>query len=259
MKKLIVFDLDGTLAKSKSPLDVEMATLLGTLLGIVKVAIISGGGWPQFKKQVLLSCLSQSKHLGNLSLLPAYGTKFYQYRSGWKQLYSEEFTRDEKEGIIKSLQAVSASSGFGAVEVWGDVIEDRGSQITCSAHGQQTPLEERKTWDADFAKRKTMKASLDRRIPQFCVRLGGTPSIDVTKPGIDKAYGIRKLHEILGIAIDKMFFVGDALFPHGNDYPVEKVGVLSIQVRDPEDTKHVIQAVITSLDGSLEPFTKMGR
>ena len=53
MKKLIVFDLDGTLAESKSSLDAEMSTLLHDLLGVVKVAVISGGDWPQFEKQVL--------------------------------------------------------------------------------------------------------------------------------------------------------------------------------------------------------------
>ena len=53
MKKLIVFDLDGTLAESKSALDPEMSGLLHDLLGIVKVAVISGGGWPQFEKQVV--------------------------------------------------------------------------------------------------------------------------------------------------------------------------------------------------------------
>ena len=51
MKKLIVFDLDGTLADSKSAVDPEMSGLLHDLLGIVKVAVISGGGWPQFEKQ----------------------------------------------------------------------------------------------------------------------------------------------------------------------------------------------------------------
>jgi phosphomannomutase len=47
------------------------------------------------------------------------------------------------------------------------------------------------------------------------VRLGGTTSVDVTKPGIDKAYGIRKLRDTLGIAIEEMIFIGDALFPAG--------------------------------------------
>jgi phosphomannomutase len=46
MKKLIVFDLNGTLAQSKTTLDLEMATLLRDPLGIIKVAVISGGNWP---------------------------------------------------------------------------------------------------------------------------------------------------------------------------------------------------------------------
>ena len=48
MKKLIVFDLDGTLAESKSSVDSEMSALLYDLLAVVKVAVISGGDWPQF-------------------------------------------------------------------------------------------------------------------------------------------------------------------------------------------------------------------
>ena len=53
MKKLVVFDLDGTLAQSKSSIDDEMAALFDKLLGVIKVAVISGGNWPQFQKQVL--------------------------------------------------------------------------------------------------------------------------------------------------------------------------------------------------------------
>jgi len=250
MKKLIVFDLDGTLAESKSPLDAEMTTLLSALLAIVQVAIISGGNWPQFEKQIL-SNLPHDKHLRNLSLLPTCETKFYQYKSTWEQLYAEDFTDQEKEKIISSLKEVSNDSGFKAAKVWGIVIEDRGSQITFSALGQQAPIDEKKKWDPDFAKRKTMKASLDKLIPEFSVRLGGTTSIDVTKPGIDKAYGIRKLRDTLGIAIDEMIFVGDALFPGGNDYPAKEAGVASIQVKDPTESKRVIEAITACLGGDL--------
>jgi len=93
VKKLIVFDLDGTLAESKSSLDAEMSTLLSALLGVVKVAVISGGDWPQFLKQ-LLTKLPDDERLNNLSLLPATGTKFYAYSSGWKKLCSEKFPRE---------------------------------------------------------------------------------------------------------------------------------------------------------------------
>ncbi len=249
MKKLIVFDLDGTLAESKSSLDAEMAALLDKLLGIVKVAVISGANWPQFEKQVL-SALPHDEHLRNLSILPTCGTKFYQYDAAWKKLYSEDFTTGEKEKIIHSLQEVNDHSGFKVKKVWGDVIEDRGSQITFSALGQKAPLEEKKKWDPDFSKRKKMKESLDQLVPGFSVRLGGTTSIDVTKPGIDKAYGIRKLRDILGIGIDEMIFVGDALFPGGNDYPAKEAGVESIQVRDPEEAKRVAEAIIACLDAA---------
>ncbi len=53
VKSLVVFDLDGTLAESKSALDAEMGSLLEELLDVVKVAVISGGDWPQFESQLL--------------------------------------------------------------------------------------------------------------------------------------------------------------------------------------------------------------
>src|SRR6202795_1511698 len=246
MKKLIVFDLDGTLAESKSSLDSEMSALLDKLLGITRVAVISGGDWPQFQKQ-LLSNLPNDQRLESLSLLPTCGTKFFRYAGAWEKLYSEDFTTEEKIKIVGSLEKATGAAGFRVDRVWGEAIEDRGSQITYSALGQQAPLEEKHKWDPDFAKRKRIKTILDKLIPEFSVRMGGATSIDVTKPGIDKAYGIGKLRDILGVAIDEMIFVGDAVFPGGNDYPAKEAGVVSIQVRDPDETKRVIEAFIACL------------
>jgi HAD superfamily hydrolase (TIGR01484 family) len=246
VKGLIVFDLDGTLAESKSAIDAEMAQLLDRLLAIVPVAVISGGAWQQFESQVLPHLRYDG--LRNLSLLPTCGTRFYRYESRWELLYSEDFTEAERKKIIDSLQQAIASTGGGAARVWGEVIEDRGSQITLSALGQQAPLEEKKKWDPDFSKRKRMKAVLDTLIPEFSVNLGGATSIDVTQHGIDKAYGIRKLRDILHIAIDEMIFVGDAVFPGGNDYPAKEAGALCIEIKDPHETKRVIEAVIACLE-----------
>jgi len=248
VKKLIVFDLDGTLAESKASLDAEMAGLLHHLLAIVKVAVISGGDWPQFEKQ-LVSNLPHDQLLANLSLLPTCGTKFFQYKGDWEKIYSEDLSADEKEKIVSSLKKAFDVAGFTVGRVWGDVIEDRGSQITLSALGQQAPLDEKSKWDPDFTKRKKIKAILDTLLPEFSVRLGGTTSIDVTKPGIDKAYGIRKLRDVLGISLQEMIFTGDALFAGGNDYPVEEAGVVSIPVQGPHETKRVTQAIIACLDG----------
>jgi phosphomannomutase len=246
MKKLIVFDLDGTLAASKSSLESEMASLLHDLLGVAKVAIISGGAWLQFEKQVL-SNLPKDDLLAKLSILPTCGTQFFQFTGQWKKLYAEDFTADEKAKIVSSFNKAVQAAGFAVEKTWGETIEDRGSQITYSSLGQRAPLEEKVKWDADFAKRKKIKTVLDTLIPEFSVRLGGATSIDVTKPGIDKAYGIRKLRDILGISVQEMIYIGDALFPGGNDYPAEEAGVISIPVKSPTETKRVIEAIIACL------------
>jgi phosphomannomutase len=250
MKKLVVFDLDGTLAESKSPLDAEMSILLHELLAIVKVAVISGGDWPQFEKQVL-SLLPRDARLNDLSLLPTCGTKFFRYTGTWKKIYSEDFTSGEKSKIVSALHKAVEEAGFKVEDVWGEVIEDRGSQITYSALGQHAPLNEKSKWDPDFSKRKKIKTLLDTLLTEFSVSMGGATSIDVTKPGIDKAYGVRKLRDILSISVKEMIFIGDALFPGGNDYPAEEAGVVSIPVRGPEDTKRVIEAIIACLEDDL--------
>jgi phosphomannomutase len=246
MKNLIIFDLDGTLAESKSSLDAEMAVLLGALLGIVKVAVISGGNWPQFEKQ-LISNFPDNQRLKDLFLLPTCGTKFYRYAGKWEKIYSEDFTSAEKEKIVGSLKKALEEAGLTPEKTWGEAIEDRGSQITFSALGQQAPIAEKKKWDPDFSKRKKIKSLLEKHIPEFSVHMGGATSIDVTKPGIDKAYGIRKLRDMLGISIQEMVFIGDALFPGGNDYPAKEAGVASIQVRDPNETKRVIETIVACL------------
>jgi phosphomannomutase len=247
MKKLIIFDLDGTLAESKSAIDQEMGDLFSRLLEVAQVAIISGGDWPQFEKQVL-DHLPANYPTKKLSILPTCGTKYFQYQNGWKQLYAENFTETERKKITENLNEAVGKSGLDIKKTWGEQIEDRGSQITFSALGQKAPLKEKKDWDSDFAKRKKVKVLLDKSLQDFSITMGGATSIDITKPGIEKAYGIHKLQEVLGIKIDDMLFIGDALFEGGNDHPARKTGVTCIQVRDPEETKRVIETIIACLD-----------
>lgn len=251
LNKLIVFDLDGTLAESKAAIDPEMAELLNKLLQVAKVSIISGGDWPQFQAQVL-SKLPQKQYLKNLIILPTCGTKYYQYRLSWKKLYSEDFTKEEAKKIIDNLQNAVNESGIKVEKIWGKQIEDRGSQITFSALGQQAPLENKKGFDPDFAKRIKIKAILDKTLKDFSVEMGGATSIDITKPGIDKAYGIYKLHQTLDVKIRRTIYIGDALFKGGNDYPATTTGVACLSVKNPEETKKVIETLIACLSLDLK-------
>jgi HAD superfamily hydrolase (TIGR01484 family) len=252
VKKLFVFDLDGTLAASKSVVGTEVAGLLYELLGLTKVAIISGGGWTQFERQ-LLAHLPVGDRLRGLYLLPTCGTQMFEYRGSWSRVYAEEFSASQRDLIVSSLDRALQESGFRVEKTWGEVIEDRGSQITLSVLGQEAPLSEKQAWDPDFVKRQRILAILEPLLDGFSVRMGGTTSIDVTKLGIDKAYGVRKLQERLGISLREMLFAGDAIFEGGNDYPVQAAGVDSIQVRDPSEAARVIQTALACLgDGSTQ-------
>lgn len=239
-KQLIIFDLDGTLGKSKCPLDAEMESLLDKLLSRKKVAIISGGGYPQFQTQIL-KAFPHDGHFSNLFLLPASGTRLYVWRGTWNEQYAEHLSPKEKEKIMISFNAALKQAGHvQPTKVYGTIIEDRGSQITFSALGQQAPVEEKATWDPTREKREAIVSFLQPKIPEFDVRIGGSTSIDVTKKGVNKAYGIRKIEEFLHITPDDIVFVGDSLFPGGNDYPAKATGIDCISVKNPEDTKKLI-------------------
>jgi phosphomannomutase len=78
------------------------------------------------------------------------------------------------------------------------------------------------------------------------VRSGGSTSIDITRRGIDKAYGMRKLSELTGIPFDQMLFVGDRLDPDGNDFPVIALGIPTRAVDGWEDTADVVEEFLAA-------------
>lgn len=240
-KQLIIFDLDGTLTASKQPLDQEMADLLGKLMKDKKVAIISGGGFPQFQNQVI-NRLPRDDNFNNLFIMPTSGTRLYTWRGAWNEQYAEHLSPREKSKIMIALNTALKQAGYvEPTTVYGQTIEDRGSQMTFSALGQQAPVAEKVRWDPDRKKRETIVSHLQPKLPEFDVRIGGSTSIDITKKGVNKAYGIRKLESHLQLTPEDIVFVGDALFPGGNDYPAKATGVDCTSVKNHDDTKRLIK------------------
>ncbi len=246
MKELVAFDLDGTLAESKQPLQEPMGEALADLLDVAHVAVISGGDWPQFEKQVA-SRLPERADRTKLWLMPTTGTKLYRFDDAWRAVYAELFEDDEKQKILKAFDESLDATGFVPEQTWGERIEDRGSQITFSALGQEAPIDAKHSWDPDFAKRKVIQADLRQRLPGLSINMGGATSIDITREGVDKAYGLKKLNEASGIALDKMMFIGDAIFPGGNDYPAEQLGLDVVKVKNVDGTLAAIAGIVACL------------
>ena len=245
-KKLVAFDLDGTLTRSKAPLEAKMATVLHRLLKRKKVAVVSGGAKKQYEKQFLSNLGLSPEDTANLFLFPTNGSAFYSFEKGsLTQRYAENFTPEQKQKILSAIQAAFKKTDFTPdPHTYGELIEDRDSQITFSGLGQEAPVELKKAWDPDRTKREPIKAVLDELLPDFEIKINSSSSIDITKKGIDKAYAIRKICENLDLKIGDILFVGDALFPGGNDSAVLRTGIDAVEVTGPEETVELINRIL---------------
>jgi phosphomannomutase len=254
-KQLIVFDLDGTLAPSKSNLRPDMARTLAKLLAQKKVAVIGGGTYEQFKNQLVAELKCPPELLHNLFLFPTCSTSFYRYKAGpgrggkggWKKVYRKTLSVAERQNIKHAYtEAFKKDNYVHPKKLWGKLVEDRGTQITFSALGQKAPGWAKEKWHREQDVRPQLMKILAKLLPKFEVRSGGLTSIDITKRGIDKAYGVRQIKKVLKIQIKNMLFMGDALYPGGNDHAVKKTGIDCIPVRDPRDTKRIIEKIIAA-------------
>lgn len=254
MKKVIAFDLDGTLAPSKSPAPDRMTELLARLLDKFHICIISGGKFEQFEKQLLSNLKADPIELDKLHIMPTCGTRYFKYditKKSWARIYAEDFKEEEKKKIIAALNKGFDDLKYRAKKTYGECIEDRGSQITFSVLGQDIVdalgaegVRIKEAWDPDNKKKNELRDYIAPLIPEFEVRVGGVTSIDITKKGIDKAYGINKLIKFLEVSKDEILFIGDRLRPGGNDYPVKEMGVDSLEISNWQETAAAIEAIL---------------
>ena len=249
--RVIAFDLDGTLAESKSPIADRMSALLTRLLDVVDVCIISGGAYEQFTKQVVDRLDREKTAFTRLHLMPTCGTRYYSWTAGtWRQVYAEDMSAQDKEHVIDVLTDGAKELGLWESEPAGEIIEDRGSQITFSALGQKASGDAKKAWDPDGSKKARLRDYAAAELPDLEVRSGGLTSIDVTGKGIDKAYGMRKLMSYLDMGMDDILFAGDRLDPDGNDHAVEAMGIRCVAVSNWQDTAGFIESLLDENPGA---------
>ncbi|MBT1164709.1 HAD-IIB family hydrolase [Bifidobacterium felsineum] len=241
---LFGFDLDNTLASSKQPMKPAMIERFSELTTRIPVALISGGSMAVVTMQVL-DVLNDHAARGNLHVMPTSGSRYYRWQHGqWTLIYAHDLDKPTVEAIESSLERHAKALGLWEPQVWGPRIENRGSQITFSALGQYAPVAVKQHWDPDDSKKHALAARVSQDFPDLRVRTGGYSSVDVSKHGIDKAYAVRKLAELLGLSIESIAFVGDRMTPGGNDYPAVEAGAMGIKVNDPADALGLMDALL---------------
>lgn len=250
MKKLLAFDLDDTLAITKSPISDEMSEVLGKILEEFEVCVITGGRYEQIQEQVVNRLHIEPHKLNRLHLMPTCGTRYYRYNElddKWQLQYAEDLTDQQKDLVIEVLEKSAKELGLWEQNPAGNIIEDRGSQITFSALGQQATPEDKYDWDPEGSKKASLRDLAAQSLPGLEVRAGGSTSIDVTREGIDKAYGMQKLIDAIDISKDEILFFGDNLQEGGNDYPVKAFGIDTLDVEGWQDTTRRLETILAVL------------
>lgn len=243
---VLVFDVDGTLARSKQPIEATMAVQLTHLLLHTKVALISGDPFKILTSNIVEKLASDTP-LENLYLMPTSGSALFTYKNGvWEKIYEEALSRAEAAAIEAAIGTACAETGIVdlAAEAYGEHIENRGTQITLSALGQEAPIDAKEAWDPTREKREKLHHAIAQKLPDFDVKIGGSTSIDITKHGVNKAYGVKKLAEYLSLPISDMLYIGDALYPGGNDEVVKESGIVTRSVQNPGETEQVIEELL---------------
>ena len=207
------------------------------------IAIVSGATFQQFIKQFVghLPCDDFSK----LLLMPTNGAAMYVFENGeWKCLEDHKLDDGEAEKITSAIKNAMKDLEIPETSNYGIQIENRGPQITFSGCGQEAPISVKEKWDPDMILRTKVAEYLRPILPEFEVRVAGMTSVDITRKGFDKAYAVRKILSHWNFEPKDVLYVGDALYPGGNDELAATVGEPTFKVKDPMETEKLLRKLI---------------
>lgn len=241
----VIFDLDDTLAESFRAPSPETLAGLSQILERMHAAIMTGASFRRMEEQFLPD-LAQAPRIDRFYLFPTSASHCLRFSEGlWKELYAVNLSPEDRERIRAAIkEVVGRAPPLRGIRHYGERLIDREAQIAFTLVGIEAPQEVKQTWDADGSRRRLLRDLLAEALPDFEVLLGGTTTVDITTKGINKAYGVRWLSRELGIAPERMLFVGDALFPGGNDMVVKETGIRTREVSGPAETLEIIREII---------------
>lgn len=252
-KKVLAFDIDQTLNIAKTPIPPEVAQELVKCLNYFEICPISGQKFEQFLIQIvdkLQEAGVTDEQLTHLHLFAAQGTQYYDYNAAtheWDQVYNYPLEEEDVVKITTELERAARELGYWEEDKLApgdEIIENRLSQVTFSALGQKAGTEVKYAWDPDMKKREAIVALCKKELPDFLYEVGGTTSINVAAPGMNKEFGMTHLLEELKVEKSDVLYFGDMTQEGGNDYPIVQMGIDTITVRSHEDTLYALRGIL---------------
>jgi HAD superfamily hydrolase (TIGR01484 family) len=229
--KHFFFDFDNTLTRSKSPILPEHEQLLVRLGEHHDVIIVSGSS----EKNIWGRMTDASS--GSYYSLTQNGNRAFDKE---RNLLWERLLTSEQKAAAGRFVLLAREHTPTEVPDESDLLEDRGCQVAFSFIGQHADIELKEKFDPDFSKRRAVLADLHDEVAKLEaqgleVTIGGTTNLDIYLKGMNKGYNAQQLIDRMQWSADECVYVGDALFPGGNDETV--VGIMPTHaVKDYHET-----------------------
>lgn len=229
-KKHLFFDMDNTLTRSRTPIEPGFRDLLEALPQTITV--VTG----QFVENIFnqtegLTCYAMGQN----------GNRAYDPKRNL--LWEDRLSNHEVAEVLEHIAALLREKEF-EVKDPNDLIEHRTCQLCYSLIGHHEDIEKKEACDPD----KTLRLELLKKVPfeseTLEVKIGGTTTFDYFKKGRHKGYNVARLIEHNGWKREDSVYIGDGLFPGGNDEAV--IGVIeTIPVNDYKETMKLIEDVFS--------------
>ncbi len=259
MKKIVLFDMDGTLTPPRQELDRELLKPLKALVNFCQIGVVTGSDI-EYLNQQLHYLLINSEIRYKAHLLPCNGTKHYippQYNHQSHELIYESCLKKEigKNNFNRVMRILidyqNHISSHYQFPLTGHFISYRNSMINWSPIGRNANIDERGEFvhmDKNFPSGEFRKIIVDQLREEFrnihlnlTVKMGGETSFDIYPLGWDKTHSLKHFKDY------DVWFVCDKCDNDGNDREIyEKLQPdRSFKVSNTKETKKIIYNLIS--------------
>ena len=265
MRKIVLFDMDGTLTPPREHLDYSLVDTIAKLCKYADIGVVSGSDYEYIMQQCgFLTTKDEIKQ--KLHILPCNGTMHYappSYREGeYKLIHSNDMRKVLGNSDINTLfkKIINYQDHIVShydIPLTGHFVSYRGSMINWCPIGRNATKEHRERFvdfDLCFGMSSFRRTILEQVKEEFMnakinvtIKLGGETSFDIFPTGWDKTYALSHFPDY------KIWFLGDRCGDNGNDKEIFDAlqPECSYWVDGPTHTKEVLKEILIPKLGEL--------
>ena len=233
-KRLICFDLDGTLTQHRSMMEKESRAVLDALQRKYKVIMVGAGAAERIFRQ-----------MGEypIDIIANYGMQESKMVDGKFTIVREIVSEPNKEYFVKTIEYLREKYGY--TEYKGESVEFHATgMVTFPLLGTKADIVDKIAFDPTRAKRKVLYSEVLELFSDYTVYIGGSSSFDFTEKQYNKYDAIMRYALENGYSKEEILYVGDDFGDGGGDSHIRLGGMDYIEITDYKKLQEKLQDLL---------------